>query len=942
MSKHKPINQSGDPSKHALRTSESDTGASHWRRGCRLLAASTLLISLVPNFSYAAGGDFAIDFTASGPDSYNHETGGGAFNDGAISKTNGTVESLEGGDFACGDTVTYLAQIVHKGDTTDDPQTLEMQFSFLANTTGQPGAAHADISKVAINYGSVENGGRGGIGTFGLDTGIIDDLGSTATIVDKYFTPSGSTVFGSPAAEELILKVRVDDLESSEEVILRIDAQLTCDPGSNPTGNLQAQFNEGNVVEINGAPTSPDSLGGGEQTIPFKQIGDLAGAGEPLLSISKTVTTEDGICGTDDVDELTVTAGDTVKYCYHLENDGTADLYDLSLSDDNATPGNSGDDFDVVLTGLADLDGQADAGDLASGGTASGEALVTLTSGTWTNIGAATGNNGLSGGNYKELTAEDTAIVNANPAPNQPPVALDDSAITLSNQQVTINATANDSDPDGNLDPTTANTDCASCSLPQNGTLVNNGDGTFSYTPATDFTGQDQFTYEVCDTQGVCDTAVVTITVNAQEPDNVPPVANPDNVETPEDTPIDIDVAANDSDEDGNLDPSTTNVVTGPNHGTLVNNGDGIFTYTPDENYNGPDSFTYEICDSLGECATATVTIDVTPVNDPPIAEDDSATSPEDTPINIAVSANDTDVDGNGTLDLGSITVTNAPDHGEVIVNGDGSVTYTPDANYNGPDSFVYQICDTDGLCDTATVNVEVTPVNDPPVAVDDSASTDEDVPVVINVQDNDNAGPSNEDQTLNTTVVSDPANGTATINADGTVTYTPDPNFTGADTFTYTVCDSDGLCDTATVTVAVAALNDPPVAVDDYVSTDEDTAKLIDAVANDTDVDGNLVPASAEIVSGTENGTLINNGDGTFTYTPDANFHGSDQFSYKVCDDGQPDGIVLCDTADVFITVNPVNDLPVALDDGYLTAQNTTLNVAAVGVLGNDSDVDG
>ena len=152
--------------------------------------------------------------------------------------------------------------------------------------------------------------------------------------------------------------------------------------------------------------------------------------------------------------------------------------------------------------------------------------------------------------------------------------------------------------------------------------------------------------------------------------------------------------------------------------------------------------------------------------------------------------ANDSDVDG--TLDIGSVTVTVAPANGTVTVNADGTITYTPNANWFGTDTYTYQVCDDDGACDQATVTITVADVNDPPVAVDDTDSTPEDTPVTTDVLAND----SDVDGTLDigsVTVTVAPANGTVTVNADGTVTYTPNANWFGTDTYTYQVCDDDG-----------------------------------------------------------------------------------------------------------------------------------------------------
>jgi len=158
------------------------------------------------------------------------------------------------------------------------------------------------------------------------------------------------------------------------------------------------------------------------------------------------------------------------------------------------------------------------------------------------------------------------------------------------------------------------NTGCATCAEPTNGSLVNNGDGSFGYTPSQDYNGPDSFVYEICDTLGACDTAAVNITV---DPVADPPVANDDVASTPEDTLVTIDVAANDSDPDGNLDPASANTAcatcANPTNGTLVNNLDGTFDYTPNPSFSGNDSFVYEICDTGPLCDTASVNITVNP-----------------------------------------------------------------------------------------------------------------------------------------------------------------------------------------------------------------------------------------------------------------------------------------------------------------------------------------
>ncbi|WP_151895358.1 cadherin-like domain-containing protein, partial [Patiriisocius marinistellae] len=537
---------------------------------------------------------------------------------------------------------------------------------------------------------------------------------------------------------------------------------------------------------------------------------------------------------------------------------------------------------------------------------------------------------------------EDTSTLNIDVTPvNDGPEAVDDVVTTTEDTPVAIDVTANDTDIDGMIDPTTVTIVTA----PTNGTVtVDPVTGEVTYTPDPDFTGSDTFEYQVCDdgTPVICDIATVTVTV---DPVNDGPIAVDDAATTDEDTPVLIDVTANDTDLDGEIDPTTVTIVTAPTNGTVtVDPVTGEVTYTPDPDFNGTDTFEYQVCDDGTPviCDIATVTVTVDPVNDGPLAVDDTATTDEDTPVLIDVTANDTDLDGE--IDPATVTIVTAPANGTVMIDPvTGEVTYTPDPDFTGTDTFEYQVCDdgTPVICDIATVTVTVDPVNDGPVAVDDTATTDEDIPVLIDVTANDTDLDGEIDPTT-VTIVTAPTNGTVTVDpVTGEVTYTPDPDFTGTDTFEYQVCD-DGtpvICDTATVTVTVDPVNDGPVAVDDTATTDEDTPVLIDVTANDTDLDGEIDPTTVTIVTAPTNGTvMVDPVTGEVTYTPDPDFNGTDTFEYQVCDDGTP---VICDIALVTITVDPVaEDLTAVADDYSATPVNGTVGgtVPGVNVYSNDT----
>src|SRR5207247_522956 len=184
----------------------------------------------------------------------------------------------------------------------------------------------------------------------------------------------------------------------------------------------------------------------------------------------------------------------------------------------------------------------------------------------------------------------------------------------------------------------------------------------------------------------------------------------------------------------------------------------------------------------------------------------------------------------------------------------------------------------------------------------------------------------------------SGPTNGSLTLNANGSFTYTPNANFNGSDFFTYQTNDGTSNSNVATVTLTVTAVNDAPVAIGDGYATSEDTPLTVAAagrVANDTDIDGDAL--SAVLVSGPANGSLTLNADGSFTYSPSANFNGTDSFTYQA-----NDGISNCNVSTVTLSVTEVNDAPLAAADSYSTSEDTPLTVTAAGVLANDTDIEG
>jgi uncharacterized repeat protein (TIGR01451 family) len=422
------------------------------------------------------------------------------------------------------------------------------------------------------------------------------------------------------------------------------------------------------------------------------------------------------------------------------------------------------------------------------------------------------------------------------------------------------------------------------------------------------------------------------------QPQNQPPVANNDVAGANPGQPVNINPLINDRSPDGTpLNPGSLRIVSNPTNGTVQVNPDGTITYTPNPGFtSGTDTFVYEICDNRGICDTATITVTVpAPTQQPPVVNDDRASTNPNTPVVINVLDNDTDPNNN--LNPTNVTIVTPPTNGTVSVNPvTGQITYTPNPGFNsGTDTFEYQVCDTTGQCDraTVTVSIPVTATN-PPVANNDSTSTNPNTPVLINILNND-SDPDNNLDPRTVRIISNPSNGTVRVNPDGTVTYTPNPGFTnGTDIFTYQVCDSTGLCDTATVTVTVPAqVPRPPVATNDSTSTNPGTPVLINVAGNDRDPDGNLDPTTVQIINPPQNGTVrIDPGTGNIIYQPNPGFsNGTDTFTYRICDTTG-----LCSEATVTVTV-PVttNPPPVANPDAIATNPNTPVTI---NVLGNDS----
>jgi VCBS repeat-containing protein len=383
-----------------------------------------------------------------------------------------------------------------------------------------------------------------------------------------------------------------------------------------------------------------------------------------------------------------------------------------------------------------------------------------------------------------------------------------------------------------------------------------------------------------------------------------------------------VTVSVLNNDKDANGDVLSVTALTQPTNGTAVLNSNGTVTYTPKTGFAGTDKFTYKASDGLAQSTAATVTVTV--VNRAPVAGNDTVSTSKSVAVIIPVLTNDSDPDG----DTLSVTGLVQPANGSVVVGANGNLTYTPKSGFVGTDTFTYKATDGSATSNVATVTVQVTPgANMAPVAANDSSMTTKGVPVIISVLANDTDA--NGDW-LTPQLVTAPSSGTAVVNSDGTVTYTPLGTFVGTDTFTYWASDGTLLSNIATVTVQVKAPNTAPVGVADAASTYRNTAVKINLTANDTDAEKD--PLTATNLTAPTNGTVVLNSDGTVTYTPKTGYVGTDSFTYKAFDGSA------YSTATT-VTVQVANRPPVAVNDIVASPKGAAISIS---VLANDSDPDG
>ena len=369
----------------------------------------------------------------------------------------------------------------------------------------------------------------------------------------------------------------------------------------------------------------------------------------------------------------------------------------------------------------------------------------------------------------------------------------------------------------------------------------------------------------------------------------------------------------------------------GPVHGTVSIESNGSYTYEPESGYHGTDSFIFTARDSQGATsAPATVSLTINAVNSPPSAFGDSASFDEDTSYTGSFLA--ADIEGNPV----TFAVETGPTNGTVVVNGDGTYTYTPDADYFGTDSFTFTATDSEGgVSSPATIALTVNNTADDPIADDGLAMLNQDTTY------NGTLSGSDPDGTAVTYAqYLGPMYGSVTINSDGTYSYTPMADYSGLDSFTFMVTDGDGaVSNVATVTLDI---NSVPTSYDASATLDEDTPYSGTLMASDVEGD----PMTFAVATGPAHGmVMVDPSTGEYTYTPDANYYGTDSFSFSVTDTLG----ATSNTATIDLTINEVplaatsgDDVLIgdATDDALVMAQSGT--TVPSGTLGGTDSFDG
>jgi RHS repeat-associated protein len=457
--------------------------------------------------------------------------------------------------------------------------------------------------------------------------------------------------------------------------------------------------------------------------------------------------------------------------------------------------------------------------------------------------------------------------------------------------------------------------------------------GVVTYIPDAGFQGTAVLFYTACDngaTNGQPDPRCSETTISINVIANRAPIANSQSLATPEDSPVGVTLTASDPDADA----INFTIVSPPSHGTLTGTAPGL-TYVPAPNFHGIDTFTFAADDGQDQSFPATITFNVSEVNDPPAPQADQTTVGAGNPVAVPASfLLSNDVAGPFDEAGQTLTVTaataGADTHGTVSLNA-GIVTYTPDQGFVGTAVIAYTVCDngaTSGLPDPRCADSALSIVlNGPPVAKDQSVQTVRTTPLPLVLSATDPEG-----DALTYAIASAPLHGTFS-GTPPAVTYAANTGFSGNDSFTFTAKDAYSTSNAATVSILVKDL--PPVVLgpDSFTVVTGGTA-LVDVLANDVAGTGTMNAATLTISSSPTKGVAVVEAD-QIRYTPNAATTGADTFGYTACDSAGA-----CGTSLVNVTIT-TNHPPTATGDSYTMDAGTTLNVTPPGLLVNDSDPD-
>ncbi|WP_135077258.1 cadherin-like domain-containing protein [Terasakiella sp. SH-1] len=736
------------------------------------------------------------------------------------------------------------------------------------------------------------------------------------------------------AANDKLILLQLDlspyQTEAGEQIILRnLPEGVEVSTGTvQEDGSITIETDEASDVAIAINPTTVETFQLQVDLLPLLEDSDTeADTTESEENSSLTTTPVEDLILTEAIEDINDAPEVSGPTSFTVNEDGTITITEAQLLANSS----DADGDTLSITGL----------------TATGGTLTDNNDGTWTFQPAADFNGDI---DLSYNVSDGTTVTPAGgtiqvTAVNDAPDAGADTSFTMS-EDGTITITqaqllANSSDVDGdNLSVSNLSVD--------GGTLVDNNDGTWTFTPAADFNGDINLSYDVTD-GSLSDTAAGVIDVTAVN--DAPDVSGATGFRVNEDGSLTITEAqllANSSDVDGDS-LSVQNLSA--SGGNLTDNNDGTWTFQPASGFNGQISLSYDVSDGTTTTA-ATGNISVGAVNDAPDTTNDTGSTTEDNAVTLNLLANDSDIDGDSLtitqIDGQNISVGGSVnvDNGSVTLNANGTVTFTPDANYNGSETFQYTVSDGTATT-TADATVTVSAVNDGPTAVNDTGTTTEDNAVTLNLLTNDSDIDGDsltitqiDGQNISIGGSVNVDNGSVTLNANGTVTFTPDANYNGSETFQYTVSDGTATT-TADATVTVSAVNDGPTAVNDTGTTTEDNAVTLNLLTNDSDIDGDsltITQIDGQNISvggsvNVDNGSVTLNANGTVTFTPDANYNGSETFQYTVSDG------TATTTADATVTVSAVNDGPTAVNDSASVNEDSSVKM---NLTSNDSDIDG